>query len=529
MVRSGNYQKRSPQGRSSTGDDVITLLGEFMVKLALAVALLAWWSALFPMLSAPVVVAVLLGWWQGWPYGVGAGVCAVVVWGLWWWCWPASFQRWVIARIRYRYFRWWRYTRRWKDLMALQHLTAELDTRILTPPLVDVKIGQVVDSLDIALLDGQKVETFEARAEELRHSFRAVALRVRHTTSGWVRLEIIHADVLRKPVPLPRELCTAKTVDLEAVPVGKTQLGKPWRLPLLGTNVLVAGEMGSGKGSVAWSIIAALMPAITQGIVVVWTCDPKGGAEFGFGMHWFDRFAYDNSSGALELLREAARVMLARLARLRDHSRKLIPSFEEPMILLIIDEAASLTEYYFDKRVKDEIERLLGLILTMGRAAGVVVVGCVQDPSKEVMRLRQLFPTRIGLRLSEATQVAMVFGPSGRDRGALCDLISRKTPGVGYVQITPGNDPEDPETNEDEELTSEIERVRAFHVTDDDIRWMVATFKPPRRYEGDVYDGEPTVIDLDEYLYADTDENGNGSRGRGRRSRSRRNGQEPTR
>ncbi|MEV6095243.1 cell division protein FtsK [Nocardia sp. NPDC051981] len=517
MVRSANYQNQPPRGQSDTGSMLLADFGELIVKLAYGLLIAVWWAVLFPMLSLPVAGAVALGWWRGWPYGVAAGVGALLVWGWWRLAWPRSFERWVSARIRYRYRRYWRYTRRWREVMALQHLTAEIDTRVLTPPVYSTRIGRIADVLEIGLLHGQKVETWANRSEELRHSFRAVALRIRHTTSGRVRVEVIHTDILRNPIPLPRELCSAKTVDLESIPVGMTQLGKPWRLPLLGTHVLVAGEMGSGKGSVAWSIIAALMPAITRGIVVVWTCDPKGGAEFGFGMHWFDRFAYDNSGGALEMLREAARIMLARLARMREHSRKLIPSFEEPMILLIIDEAASLTEYYSDKRVKEEIERLLGLLLTMGRAAGVVVVGCVQDPSKEVMRLRQLYPTRIGLRLSEATQVAMVFGPSGRDRGALCDLISRKTPGVGYVQITPGNDPKVPETNEDEELTSEIERVRAFHVTDDDIRWMIATFTPPRRYSGDAVAGDPVVIDLDDYLWTD---NGNNNSGIGRSGRN---------
>ncbi|WP_458687117.1 hypothetical protein [Nocardia tengchongensis] len=130
--------------------------------------------------------------------------------------------------------------------------------------------------------------------------------------------------------------------------------------------------------------------------------------------------------------------------------------------------------------------------------------------------------------MTEASQVPMIFGPSGRDRGALCDLISPNTPGVGFVQITPSADPEDPDGNDAEELAAEIERVRAFHVTDDDIRWVMATFVPPRRYEGDTVDGAPVVIDLDEFLYSDGD-NGDNGNGRGGRRRSRRNGQEQDR
>ncbi|WP_458687116.1 FtsK/SpoIIIE domain-containing protein [Nocardia tengchongensis] len=359
--------------------------GELVVKLAYGLGLVLWWSVLFPMLSLPVAGAVALGWWQGWPYGVAAGVGALACWGVWWMRWPASFERWVTGRIQQRYWRWWRYTRRWKNLMALQRLTVELNDRVLTPPLVSARVGCVTDKLEIAILDGHTVEDWQARAEALRHSFKAIALRVRHAESGRVRLEVIHTDILRKPIPLPR-IMNAETlaVSFDSVPVGITQMGTPWLLNLLGTHVLVAGATNSGKGSVVQSIIAALGPRIADGTVVIFVIDPKGGVEFGFGMNWFARFAYDNTHGALELLRETARIMLARLIRMRTHARKLTPSVDEPMILLIIDEAASLTEYYADKRVKDEIERLLGALLTMGRAAGIVIVGCVQTPQRRL-------------------------------------------------------------------------------------------------------------------------------------------------
>ncbi|RDI43863.1 hypothetical protein [Nocardia mexicana] len=511
MVRSSDYQKRPP---NDTFGEFSIMVVELLGKLGVGLLLAVWWSVLFPMLSLPVAGAVALGWWQGWPYGAAAGAGVVLGWAVWRMRWPASFERWVTGRMRQRYWRWYRYNRRWRSVMALQGLTAQLDERVLTPPVVSIRVGRIVDVVDVAMLDGQEVETWERHAEKLRHSFRAIGLRVRHSESGRVRLEVIHTDILRKPIPLPRVVVDARTVDLEAVTVGTTQLAQPWQLELLGTHFLCGGATGAGKGSVAWSAIAAVGPLIAEGSVVVWVIDPKGGAEFGFGMGWFDRFAYDNTTGALELLREAARVLLARMARIRGKARKVYPTPEEPMILLIIDEAASLTEYYADKKVKDEIERLLGLILTMGRAAAVVVHGYAQDPSKEVIRLRQLFPVRAALRVREKTQVGMVLGDSARERGGLADLISLKTPGVGYVQITPAADPGDDERSEAEEQRADIERVRAFHVTDDDIRWIINTYRPPRRYHGDQVPGEPVVIDLDEHLYSDNPDRNGKSRNR---------------
>ncbi|MFF0492595.1 FtsK/SpoIIIE domain-containing protein [Nocardia sp. NPDC004068] len=485
-------------------DQLAILLFELAGKLAYLAAILAWWCALFPMLSLPVAGAVALGVLVDWRAGVAAGLGAVALWVAWRLWWPSSFERWVTGRARTRWFRWWRYRRRWQTVMALEGLTADLNDQVLTPALLRIQIGRVADVVDVRVLNGQDVQTWQTRSSTLRHSFRAIGLRVRPVQAGRVRLEVIHRDILRKPIPLPRVVRDAKTVDLEALPVGMTQLGAAWELGLAATHVLVAGTTGAGKGSVAWSLIAALGPRIAEGSVVLWVLDPKGGAEFGFGESWFDRFAYDNTRGALELLREAARVLLARSNRIRPRiARKLSASTDEPFIVLIIDEAASLTEYYADKKVKEEIERLLGLILTMGRAAGIVVVGFVQDPSKEVMRLRQLYPTRIAMRLVEPTQTTMVLGPTAGDRGAAPELISPKTPGVGFVQITPGADLTDSERNEEEELGAEIERVRAYNVTDDDIGWIIATYRPPRRYSGDRNVGPAAAIDLDEYLWAD--------------------------
>ncbi len=90
------------------------------------------------------------------------------------------------------------------------------------------------------------------------------------------------------------------------------------------------------------------------------------------------------------------------------------------------------------------------------------VAGALQDPRKDVINLRNLFPTRIALRLDESDQVDMVLGDGARDRGALADQISplpHTGAGVGYVRLEGSPDPV---------------RVRAAYVTDDDIHAMVA-------------------------------------------------------
>jgi DNA segregation ATPase FtsK/SpoIIIE, S-DNA-T family len=85
--------------------------------------------------------------------------------------------------------------------------------------------------------------------------------------------------------------------------------------------------------------------------------------------------------------------------------------------------------------MKRRIETALGLLLSQGRTVGVVIVGAVQDPRKDVLPQRDLLTIRIGLRLNEAEHVQLVLGPGARNRGATCDLIPHSLPGVGYVEV----------------------------------------------------------------------------------------------
>ncbi|MEV2226232.1 FtsK/SpoIIIE domain-containing protein [Nocardia vinacea] len=319
--------------------------------------------------------------------------------------------------------------------------------------------------VDVLMLGGQSLSDWNN--DEVLDQF-ATYLRVPGVTAvspepSWVRLQVRVFDTLAAPATVP--MAVHNGVDLEAVPVGITEDHDLWRLRVLYGHILLAGAMGSGKGSVLWSLLAALGPAIRDGLVDVHMADPKGGAEFGKGENrLFVDFATDTAT-ILTLLRKAVTVMQDRLAHMRaTGSRKHVPTTEHPLILIIIDEAAALSSYA-EREEQQEFRRLTGLLLSQGRAAAVSVVAALQDPSKETMPNRQLFPIRIGLRLDEPTQTVMVHGQGARDRGARCEEISEHTPGVGYV----GQDG-----------TTDFVRVRAFYVTDDDIDYIVDTFSPAR-------------------------------------------------
>ncbi len=150
--------------------------------------------------------------------------------------------------------------------------------------------------------------------------------------------------------------------------------------------------------------------------------------------------------------------MRRRQAALRGKTRLHAPTVGEPLIVMVVDEIASLTAYVTDREAKQRITAAPSLLLSQGRAVGVLVVGAVQDPGKDVIARRDLFPTRIALRLVSADEVDMVLGRGARARGARCDQIRESLPGVGYVVL---------------DGIPEPVRVRFTHVTEDVIAALV--------------------------------------------------------
>jgi S-DNA-T family DNA segregation ATPase FtsK/SpoIIIE len=260
---------------------------------------------------------------------------------------------------------------------------------------------------------------------------------------------------------------TAASVDFHAVPVGRCDDGTPWTVRLLGTHVLLAGATGSGKGSVLWSIVASLGPAIRDGLVRLEGIDPKGGMELGFGRELFHRLLTMDGPGAekdaVDFLEDLADEADRRDARMAGKTRVLEPSTSMPFLVIVIDELASLTAYISESKLRNRSEAALGRLLTKGRAPGMCVIGALQDPRKDIVKYRELFPTRIALRLIEGGQVDMVLGEGVHARGAHCEAIPEASPGVGYVA---------------EDSKAAVTRVRAAYVSDDDIRHLAHTYRP---------------------------------------------------
>lgn len=392
------------------------------------------------------------------------------------WRRPELFERFVvlIARSRWRRFAIYRY--RWPASMDTAGLNRLRGGVQYHPALKSVRSTRSVDRVRVKMLPGQTVEDWAKVSDRLCQTFGAEDCRVRSLPGRRHELELwfLIFDPLVEPVePLPAE----DPVNLGGLPVGRCEDGSVYRLKLRGNHVLCVGATGAGKGSVLWSVIDQLAPAIRRGMVEVWALDPKGGMELAFGSPLFARFEHRTEADFATVLEAAVAVMQRRQQTLRGVTRLHEPSTDEPLIVVLIDELAALTGYVGDRETKRRIANVLGLLLSQGRAVGVVILAAVQDPRKDTIPARDLFPVRIALRLTEAEQVALVLGHGARDRGARCDAIPESLPGVGYVAV---------------DGIAEPVRIRFAHITDDHIAELVDP-RPPLRLVEDGGNGPAAV------------------------------------
>jgi S-DNA-T family DNA segregation ATPase FtsK/SpoIIIE len=202
-----------------------------------------------------------------------------------------------------------------------------------------------------------------------------------------------------------------------------------------------------------------MFPLMQSGLVRVLAADPKL-MELAFGRVIFESYgayAADPASIAA-LLDQAVADMQDRARRFAGRQRDHTPTLQDPFTVVLVDEVAFLTAYQPDRNLKTRIMSALATLTTQGRAVGYCVVAALQDPRKDVLTIRNLFPDRIAMRLDEPEQVDMVLGDGARDRGAACELISPDPAvgaGVAFVRLESDPDPV---------------RARAGWVTDADIR-----------------------------------------------------------
>jgi S-DNA-T family DNA segregation ATPase FtsK/SpoIIIE len=480
--------KGRPSDFEVFADDPLSMMLEAALRAAWVIACGVYGfvrSVAHNVLLASVAAALLAcTWWIGARSAAAVAAAIVVALAVWRVTGPASFARAAAPRLRLL----WRtplYRAKWQRVALRCGVAARTYGGALhqepakdrVPRLLRVRTSATgLDRLLLKLPVGLTPDDVAARAESVGLAFGVSDARVVTARPGRVWLE------LRRHDPLARVVAPEAPgpVALRGVSIGLGDDAKPWRFRVEGTHALIAGATGAGKGSVLWSLIHGLSPAIREGWVQVWALDPKGGMELGLGRGAFARFEGGVPEAMCDLLEEAVDLKTRRSLDLATRGERLHrPSVASPHLVIIVDELATLSAFA-ERAVVRRIEHALGLLLTQGRAVGITVIAAVQDPGKDVVSWRDLFPTRVAMRLDNPIQVDMVLGDGARERGARADHISELSPGVAYVRV---------------EGSRDVRRVRSAYLTDADVLALSTSLTDqkgesdappePQEYEGE--------------------------------------------
>ena len=388
---------------------------------------------------------------------------------------PVGFQR-IVVGPGVRRYRCWSMRRRWPELAAACGLGIQPVTRRsprpgrhnevpapAIPKLVRVTAEGPRVRLRVRPLVGQTFDDIEKAAERLRTAVGASRVRNDPLGPNEAELTLTMGDALAAPFTASSPTQTEPLL-ASRVAMGRVEDGSTWMLPL-GPHTLVAGCSGAGKGSVFWSFAFALAPAVRAGLVRLHGVDLKGGMEILMGAELFTMRA-TNAAEAVVLLESLVEQLRRRTTAYAGHVRSHVPTVDQPLHVVMIDELAALTAYCPGRDIQRRAELAINLLCSQGRAPGFMVFACLQDPRKEVIPNRGLFTQMVGLRLKDISETAMVLGESAVNSGAHCHRITPRTPGLGYVVPEDGGYPI---------------RVRAGFASDRVIRSVATSFATPTR------------------------------------------------
>lgn len=295
------------------------------------------------------------------------------------------------------------------------------------------------------------------------------------TATGPVHSVAAVPDAMARRAPARRRSRSSVCDPVGVLALGRTVTGGRWLADLRARHTLVVGCSGSGKGSILWGVCGGLAPHIATDTVRLYGVDLKGGVEVAVGEGLFTRTAY-GAETALGVLTDLLAVIGARTTAMRGLSREHHPSPGDPLHVLVVDELAALVAYG-DRDTVKEASRMLSIILTQGRAVGVVVVAFVQDPRKETVGMRGLFTQVVALRLRSGDEVRMVLG-DGMTALAPAHQISAASPGTGFVVAEDGT----------------VLQVRADYWTDAAIRDAAEQFPAAVRWVSPLVENHPDAV-----------------------------------
>ncbi len=254
----------------------------------------------------------------------------------------------------------------------------------------------------------------------------------------------------------------------DPVPIGKNDLKKVVTISLVQRNFLIGGIPGAGKSAAMSMLLAATALDYETEMYLI------DGKKIEFAV-WEDCAAgYAHTIlDAIEMLKVVERRMMDRLDALYDAWKtephkavRAIYKGQYPLVVIFVDELALFTNDQ-DAKLSKEFTRLLTNIVALGRAPGFITCAATQKPDATVVstHLRDLFAYRLALCCSTPEASDTILGRGWAAQGYNAQDIAPGLPGLGYLYAEGGIP----------------QRIRGYHLDDDDVRAYAAWAKDLRR------------------------------------------------
>lgn len=364
-------------------------------------------------------------------------------------------------------------SRQWKLQRHWRH--AARDLGLIMPasgepvPAVNWRISQRGVGMDIPIgLLGVAESDIFTFTEKLRSRLFVDRIRAKKIGPGYAHIDFDFGEHLKRKIYLSDIPPSTRPGYLS---VGIREDGEPLELPI-GRSVLAAGLTGSGKSSFVWAVIYAL---IVSGIPFRLTiADPKF-VEFKVARDKLGEspIVYKYTSSPADIggrgLRENGfmwqieKELTARLAKIPVGQREHVPTEEDPLDVLIIDETLPMAAYLR----KEKEEHPISKVAYQGRAAGEWVICLSQITEKEVLGpIRDMIPIRLLFACQNRSQIDTALGEGSYARGAHAHLLDPvEDAGVCYMSTDTGL----------------MMGARIGFATDEDTTYLVMGQVPPSR------------------------------------------------
>jgi DNA segregation ATPase FtsK/SpoIIIE, S-DNA-T family len=219
--------------------------------------------------------------------------------------------------------------------------------------------------------------------------------------------------------------------------LGIDENGHPVYLNLVGRNLLVGGEPGSGKSVLVQNVLGHAALSCDVRLVLL------DGKEVELGM-WetvADVFVGPDLDKAVAVLRWLQAEISRRTTALKARRlRKITREHGVDIVLVVVDEIALYTATLGGKEQREEFLALLRDVVARGRAVGIPVVGATQRPSADIIptSLRDIFGYRCAFRCTTDVSSDIVLGFGWASQGFSANSIAPEDQGIGWLLAEEG-------------------------------------------------------------------------------------------